>query len=54
LNRIIFQAQKPQKNLSPGRVAESMFGLLVEIGTPAKSPKQRGKSLLMEDREKKN
>jgi len=36
--------QKPQKNLSPGRVAESMFGLLVEIGTPAKSPKQRGKS----------
>jgi hypothetical protein len=44
LNRIIFQAQKPQKKLSPGRVAESMFGLLVEIGTPAKSPKPRGKS----------
>jgi len=36
--------QKPQKNLSPGRVAQSMFGLLVEIGTPAKFPKPRGKS----------
>jgi hypothetical protein len=36
--------QKPQKNLSPGRVAQSMFGLLVEIGTPALIPKPRGKS----------
>jgi hypothetical protein len=36
--------QKPQKNLSPARVAQSMFGLLVEIGTPAKIPKPRGKS----------
>ncbi|NES06414.1 MAG: hypothetical protein F6K22_28520 [Okeania sp. SIO2F4] len=32
----------PQKNLSPGRVAQSMFGLLVEIGTPAKTPKPSG------------
>ena len=31
-------------NLSPGRVAQSMFALLVEIGTPANLPKQRGKS----------
>ena len=31
-------------NLSPGRVAQSMFSLLVEIGTPASAPKQRGKS----------
>jgi hypothetical protein len=36
--------QKPQKNLSPGRVAQSMLGLLVEIGTPAQTPKPRGKS----------
>ena len=31
-------------NLSPGRVAQSMFSLLVQIGTPASAPKQRGKS----------
>ena len=31
-------------NLSPGRVAQSMFSVLVEIGTPARSPKPRGKS----------
>ena len=36
--------QKPQENLTPGRVAQSMLGLLVEIGTPAISPKPRGKS----------
>ena len=36
--------QKPQKNLSPGRVAQSMFGLLVEMGTPASTPKPRGNS----------
>ena len=35
---------QPQKNLSPGRVAQSIFGLLVEIGTPARTPKPRGKS----------
>jgi hypothetical protein len=37
--------QSPVKNLTPGRVAQSMFSLLVEIGTPAISPKTRGKSL---------
>ena len=31
-------------NLSPGRVAQSMFSLLVAIGTPALKPKQRGNS----------
>lgn len=36
--------QKPQTSLTPGRVAQSMLGLLVEIGTPAVSPKPRGKS----------
>jgi hypothetical protein len=36
--------QKSQSNLTPGRVAQSMLGLLVEIGTPAQVPKPRGKS----------
>ena len=31
-------------NLTPGRVAQSMLTLLVEIGTPAQPPKPRGKS----------
>ncbi|MEG3909768.1 NF041680 family putative transposase [Microcoleus sp. w2-18bC1] len=31
-------------NLTPGRVAQSMLSVLVDIGTPAKMPKQRGKS----------
>jgi hypothetical protein len=35
--------QSSQKNLTPGRVAQSLFSLLVEIGTPASSPKTRGK-----------
>ncbi len=34
--------QKPQVKLTPGRVAQSMFGLLVEIGIPAIAPKPRG------------
>jgi hypothetical protein len=46
--------QKPQKNLSPGRVAQSMFGLLVEIGTPARYPKPRGKSTGWEPGRKRN
>ena len=36
--------QKPQVHLTPGRVAQSMFSLLVEIGTPCLAPKLRGKS----------
>ena len=31
-------------NLSPGRVAQSMFSVLVEIGTPVRLSKPRGKS----------
>jgi hypothetical protein len=31
-------------DLTPGRVAQSMLSLLVDIGTPTKMPKQRGKS----------
>ncbi|MCC3638991.1 MAG: hypothetical protein JGK13_32440 [Microcoleus sp. PH2017_37_MFU_D_B] len=31
-------------SLTPGRVAQSMFSLLVDIGTPTKIPKHRGKS----------
>lgn len=36
--------QSPITNLTPGRVAQSLFSLLVVIGTPATSPKLRGKS----------
>ncbi len=36
--------QKPLTNLTPGRVAQSMFSLLVTIDTPAVHPKRRGKS----------
>ena len=36
--------QKPLTNLTPGRVAQSLFPLLVKIGTPAVAPKLRGKS----------
>ena len=36
--------QKPLSHLTPGRVAQSFASLLPEIGTPAVSPKPRGKS----------
>lgn len=36
--------QSSPKNLTPGRVAQSLFSLLVEIGTPTKEPQPRGKS----------
>ncbi len=36
--------QSRMKNLTPGRVAQSLFSLLGDIGTPATSPKTRGKS----------
>lgn len=36
--------QKPQQDLTPGRALRAMGGLLHRIGTPAKSPKPRGKS----------
>jgi hypothetical protein len=41
-NRLPWQAATT--NLTPGRVAQSIFSLLVEIGTPAQPPKPRGKS----------
>ena len=31
-------------NLTPGRVAQSMLSVLLDIGTPAQLPKHRGKS----------
>ena len=31
-------------NLTPGRVAQSMLSILIDIGTPAQLPKHRGKS----------
>jgi hypothetical protein len=36
--------QSPVKKLTPGRVAQSIFSLLVEIGTLTTLPKTRGKS----------
>ena len=36
--------QSASINLTPGRVAQSMWSVLVDIGTPAKLPKHRGKS----------
>jgi hypothetical protein len=36
--------QSRMKSLTPGRVAQSLFSLLAVIGTPATSPKTRGKS----------
>ena len=36
--------QKPLTNLTPGRVVQSMFPLLVKIGTATSAPKRRGKS----------
>ncbi|MFM2378196.1 MAG: hypothetical protein RLZZ143_772 [Cyanobacteriota bacterium] len=48
--------QKPQSqdNLTPGRVAQSILGLLIEIGTPAVAPKPRGKSPGWEKDKKRN
>ena len=36
--------QKSLDNLTPGRVAQAMGGVLAAIGTPTTSPKPRGKS----------
>ena len=36
--------QSRMKNLTPGRVAQSILPLFTVIGTPATSPKPRGKS----------
>ncbi len=36
--------QSAKIDLTPGRVAQSMLSVLVDIGTPTKLPKQRGKS----------
>ena len=36
--------QKPQTNLTPKRVVQSLAGILTQIGTPACAPKLRGKS----------
>jgi hypothetical protein len=36
--------QSSQKHLTPREVAQSLFSLLIEIGTPASFPKPRGKS----------
>jgi hypothetical protein len=46
--------QSSQKHLIPGRVAQSILPLLLEIGTPASFPKPRGKSPGWKQGEKRN
>ena len=36
--------QKPQPHPTPGRVCQSLGGVLAQLGTPAGRPKPRGKS----------
>ncbi len=43
-NPLPWQKPQPTEKLTPGRVAQSFSGVLAIIGTPAKSPKPRGKS----------
>ena len=43
-NPLPWQKPQPPEKLTPGRVAQNFSGLLARIGTPAKSPKPRGKS----------
>lgn len=43
-NPLPWQKPQPTDKLTPGRVAQGFLGLLVEIATPAKPPKPRGKS----------
>jgi hypothetical protein len=40
-----FPWQSPQQDLSPGRVTQAFPIIIVAIGTPARPPKSRGKSL---------
>ena len=44
-NPLPWQKSQPLEKLTPGRVAQSFSGLLGVIGTPAKPPKPRGKSI---------
>ncbi len=43
-NPLPWQKPQPREKLTPGTVAQSLPGVLAAIGTPAKSPKPRGKS----------
>jgi hypothetical protein len=43
-NPLPWQKPLPQASLTPGRVAQSFGTILAVIGTPAVSPKPRGKS----------
>ncbi len=53
-NPLPWQKPLPTEKLTPGRVAQSFPGLLAAIGTPAKSPKPRGKSPGWETGKKRN
>ncbi len=53
-NPLPWQKPLPLEKLTPGRVAQSFPGVLASIGTPAKSPKPRGKSPGWEKGKKRN
>ncbi len=53
-NPLPWQKPQPPEKITPGRVAQSFLALLIEIGTPAKSPKPRGKSPGWEKGKKRN
>ena len=44
-NPLPWQKPQPAAQLTPGRVAQAFGGVLAAIGTPAREPKPRGKSL---------
>lgn len=44
-NPLPWQKPQPAAKLTPGRVAQAFGGVLAAIGTPARKPKPRGKSL---------
>ena len=53
-NPLPWQKPQPPEKLTPGRVAQSLGGVLATIGTPAKPPKPRGKSPGWEKGKKRN
>ena len=53
-NPLPWQKPQPPEKLTPGRVAQSFPGVLAAIGTPAHTPKPRGKSPGWETGKKRN
>ncbi len=53
-NPLPWQKPQPKEKLTPGRVAQSVAGVLATIGTPAKPPKPSVKSPGWEKGKKRN